>query len=292
MNELFGLTSSFRMLSILPMFGEDSKKRGLALAWSPVVGAVIALLCILFPLFLENRAAGVNMTSRIFSALLGGIAYVTFEAFLTRGYHLDGLADSFDGWGGAWDKEKTLEIMRDSHIGSFGTIALVLTLGIKVVAAAALCSYGFFSWLLLIPVFSRCLMAFQAANKQYAGGNAEASKNSEKVAEVSKESEKSGSLAGQVVNETEVFHFVVSLVLTVGLAAVTIFLGNHIGTNGAYTLATSIVFGAGFVMTLLTGYCSRARLGGVTGDILGATVELSEMAMLFAAASFLVITIV
>ena len=45
-------------------------------------------------------------------------------------------------------------------------------------------------------------------------------------------------------------------------------------------------------MTLLTGYCSRARLGGVTGDILGATVELSEMAMLFAAASFLVITIV
>jgi adenosylcobinamide-GDP ribazoletransferase len=51
---------------------------------------------------------------------------IIFAAFLlTSGFHEDGLADTFDGFGGGWTKERTLEIMRDSRIGVYGTLALI-----------------------------------------------------------------------------------------------------------------------------------------------------------------------
>jgi adenosylcobinamide-GDP ribazoletransferase len=57
-------------------------------------------------------------------SLAGGI-------LLTGAMHEDGLADCCDGFGGGWTKEKILEIMRDSRIGAFGVIALILTFGLK-----------------------------------------------------------------------------------------------------------------------------------------------------------------
>jgi cobalamin synthase len=50
---------------------------------------------------------------------------IVFAAFITNGFHEDGLADSFDGFGGGWTKDRVLEIMRDSRIGTYGTLALI-----------------------------------------------------------------------------------------------------------------------------------------------------------------------
>ena len=52
-------------------------------------------------------------------------------AFATRGFHLDGLGDTADGFGGGWTKEKRLQIMKDSRSGSFGVIAICLCLVLK-----------------------------------------------------------------------------------------------------------------------------------------------------------------
>ena len=60
---------------------------------------------------------------------------------LTGGFHEDGLADTADGFGGGRDRARKLEIMRDSRIGSYGVLALVLALGLRATALAALPSH-------------------------------------------------------------------------------------------------------------------------------------------------------
>ena len=63
------------------------------------------------------------------------VALVALSAALTGGLHLDGLADTFDGWaGGRGDRARTLEIMRDSRIGAHGAAALLLLLAAKIFA--------------------------------------------------------------------------------------------------------------------------------------------------------------
>ena len=60
------------------------------------------------------------------------------SAFLTGAMHEDGLADVADGFGGGFSRERRLEIMRDSRIGAFGAVALILSFGLRVAALTAL----------------------------------------------------------------------------------------------------------------------------------------------------------
>lgn len=70
------------------------------------------------------------------------------SVLLTGAFHEDGLADSVDGFGGGYDKETVLRIMQDSRIGSFGAIALVLALGLKLELLASL-PEEFLPWLVI-----------------------------------------------------------------------------------------------------------------------------------------------
>jgi len=71
-------------------------------------------------------------------SLVCALLAVTAMVLLTGGLHEDGLADSADGLGGGHDREQALAIMRDSRIGSFGVIALALALGLRAAAISAL----------------------------------------------------------------------------------------------------------------------------------------------------------
>lgn len=77
-------------------------------------------------------------TSLILPGPLPAILSTAATVFLTGAFHEDGLADTFDGLGGGATRERALEIMKDSRIGTFGVAALVLTLLIKVAALSAL----------------------------------------------------------------------------------------------------------------------------------------------------------
>ncbi|MGI9413510.1 MAG: adenosylcobinamide-GDP ribazoletransferase [Hyphomicrobiales bacterium] len=123
------LKHSLGFLTRLPVGHGAPAPRPAAMRAYPLAGAVVGLCGGV--LYLCADAA--NLPAGL-AALLAVAAMVA----VTGALHEDGVADTADGFGGGWDRERKLEIMRDSRIGSFGVIALVLVLGIKVFAIAAL----------------------------------------------------------------------------------------------------------------------------------------------------------
>ena len=104
----------------------------------------------------------VNVSLKSFaSPVLSSVALVTLLAWLTRGLHLDGLGDTFDGLGAGGDREHMLRVMDDSHTGAFGVIAIVLLLFFKIHAIEAIDSERWRA-LLAVPVLSRWAMVLLA----------------------------------------------------------------------------------------------------------------------------------
>ena len=94
-----------------------------------VVGAVAAAIFALLQLLLPDTA---------FTPLVAAVFSTLATVLLTGGFHEDGLADVADGLGGSYDRERALDIMKDSRIGAFGAMALVLALLAKVSLLALL----------------------------------------------------------------------------------------------------------------------------------------------------------
>lgn len=87
--------------------------------------------------------AGVaSASASVFAPLVAACLCTVATAMLTGGFHEDGLADVADGLGGSYDKTRALEIMKDSRVGAFGAMALVLALATKLSLLAALGSAG------------------------------------------------------------------------------------------------------------------------------------------------------
>ena len=112
-----------------------------------MLGAVVAL-----PLAL---AARLGATFAGLGALLVAALVLAAWALLTRFLHWDGLADAFDGlWGGA-TRERRLEIMRDSRVGSFGVAAMMMTALVQLAAMALLVERGALWAIVAAPVLAR-----------------------------------------------------------------------------------------------------------------------------------------
>ncbi len=88
---------------------------------------------------------------------LASVAVVTLLAWLTRGLHLDGVGDTFDGLGAGGDRERMLGIMDDSHTGAFGLIAIVLLLFFKIHAIESMDNERWRA-LLAAPILGRWAM--------------------------------------------------------------------------------------------------------------------------------------
>jgi adenosylcobinamide-GDP ribazoletransferase len=185
------------------------------------------------------------------TVLLAAAVAVTFEALLTGAIHLDALADTADGLG-AGTRERALEVMRDPTIGSFGTVALALDLLVKVAALAAVASD------------SRAVLAVVAA---FALGRA-----APLALALALPYARPGSGSGLVLTERAArAALVIGLVLALVLAVVVL------GLRG-------LALAAGAALACLAvGLVARQRLGGVTGDVLGASAELATTAALVAA---------
>ncbi len=124
------LKASLRFFSRLPLpvaAGDAHFPAGMRMA--PVAGAVLGLFAAL-PFVLALHWGEPPLVAA-FVALIAG-------ALLSGGLHEDGLADVADGFGGGFSREKKLEIMRDSRIGAYGALALVLSIGLRASSLAAL----------------------------------------------------------------------------------------------------------------------------------------------------------
>ncbi|HEX6959698.1 MAG TPA: adenosylcobinamide-GDP ribazoletransferase [Ferrovibrio sp.] len=115
---------AFRLLTRLPLPGKPGRPEltGRAVWAFPLVGVVIGLGSGL--VFLLTNQLGIGVDSATLLAIVTQIV-------LTGGLHEDGLADTADGFGGGTDRERKLAIMRDSRIGTYGVLALILALGLR-----------------------------------------------------------------------------------------------------------------------------------------------------------------
>ena len=181
--------------------------------------------------------------------LLQGALLTAAWVVLTGGLHLDGLADCADAWvGGHGDRDKTLAIMKDPASGPMGVVAVVVALLLKFAALASLVASGALCALLLAPLLGRSLLPALLLTTPYA---------------------RPGGL-GDVMAQALPRKSAAVLVLAVIAAALAL---------GEWRAALA----AGVVFFFLR-RAALARLGGVTGDVLGAAVELSEAAVLVALA--------
>jgi adenosylcobinamide-GDP ribazoletransferase len=175
---------------------------------------------------------------------------------LTGAFHEDGLADTFDALGGAVSRDKALAIMKDSRLGTYGTVALVMVLALKAAALIALGAQAVAA-LLLAHSVSRVLPVALIHGLSYAG-DADAAKAKPLSTRVS--------LGG------------------VGVAALwgVALAGGLIGVRwlGVGAVIASLV-AVGLVALLMARWLRR-RLGGFTGDTLGATQQLGELAIYLA----------
>ncbi len=175
--------------------------------------------------------------------LLVAVILVTLEALLTGALHFDGLADTADGFGGGKDRESMLRIMRDHAIGSYGGTAIALLVALKVIAYAALLEGDrWFPAILIAPVLGRWSILLLTAWLPYARETA------------------------SVVREMGVTALVSGTVIAA--AAVSPLWRRWLA--GAAVVVVSAAFGF---------YCNH-KIGGITGDTLGANLQLCECAVL------------
>ncbi|HEU4459900.1 MAG TPA: adenosylcobinamide-GDP ribazoletransferase [Methylibium sp.] len=183
---------------------------------------------------------------------------------LTGAFHEDGLADSFDGLGGSADRERVLAIMKDSRIGSYGSAALIVVLGLKALALASLPIGWSAAALVVAHGLSRAVAVALIRALPYAGDAEHA---------------KAKPLAQRVSTAGLVLACIWPLAAIAAFAAAQAASGSFAVPGWrAWIAALLAAAGAGLV-------CARwfrRRLGGVTGDMLGAAQQLSELAVLLA----------
>lgn len=237
---LNGLITAVRTLTVIPVPGRDARDFSAALYGFVWVGGMLGGLMVGVA-WLFQKAGGRSWpeAGALFLLLLG--------VFLTRGLHLDGVGDCADGFLGGHDRERILEIMKDSMLGTFGVTALLLLLLGKWIFLVRLLEEGGELWLFAAVVISRVLMVDMSVRLPYARRQGTAS---------------------AFVKGATYRHWILNFVP----AAVVLFV--VIGWLGLIALA------GGWLFCCLFGYAARKRIGGVTGDLLGACCELSETAVI------------
>ena len=202
--------------------------------WFPLVGILLGVICSLTALLKGYLPLGVV-----------AVLLVLLDALLTGALHFDGLADTADGFGGGKSREDILRIMRDHAIGSYGGVALVVLVALKVTAYDALLMQS--NWipaLILTPALGRWSILLLTAALPYARPSASVADGMGKRA-----------------------LFWGTLVIAVALVT---------AMSGRAWIATAAVV----AVTGSFGFYCRHRIAGVTGDTLGANLQLCESAAL------------
>lgn len=215
----------------------------------PAVGLIVGLLC-----------AGVFwLTSIGFNPLVGAVISTVFGIRLTGAFHEDGLADTCDGLGGGLTRKRTLEIMKDSRLGTYGVLGLVSALLIKISLLATMPIPVAVVALIIAHSASRLLCISLIALLPYGGDTRHA---------------KAKPMAQQLTPIQALF---ASGWVVLGLVLIGLIFPDAIKQiiiwQGLLALALALI-ATDYMRRLL-----RRRLQGYTGDGLGATQQLSEVAI-------------
>lgn len=213
----------------------------------PVVGLIVGIIAALPALL-------ISLTTD--SLTVAALGYVLALALLTGGFHLDGLADTCDGIFSARKRERMLEIMRDSRIGTHGALALIFGLMAKTAAGYELLATPYLSiaatagLLICAPIAGRTCMLMIIYKQRYA-----------------REGEGLGNIyIGQITLR--------QFITTLAIGAIIVTMLGGMKALGALIMTAFIIYGLGRYF--------HHHLGGQTGDTLGAAEECGEIVFLLA----------
>jgi adenosylcobinamide-GDP ribazoletransferase len=235
------LAAAFQFLTRIPMpsttFEENSLSR--SVKFFPLVGLVVG--------------SGAALLQRILTVHLArpltAFVVLTYLVLITGCLHEDGLADTADGFGGGWTKDRILAILRDSRIGSYGAIALILSLLARYMLLASLPMERFTAYIISAHVLSRWsslpLSYFLAPAREQEGQGAR--------------------IARLISFPSLLFGSLVSI-------AIVFFALRR--SSVAPLLAAPL-------LVVLSGWFYQRKIGGITGDCFGATNQLTEIAVYF-----------
>ncbi len=239
-----GARAALAFLTRIPCGKQPFSKTALrwAPAWFPVVGYVLGFLASLVWSGLEHAGG-----------MVASVASVAVLALLTGAFHEDGLADTADALGGAFEREKLFAILKDSRIGSFGATALVLVVLLRVAALAKLGPLAI-GGLLLGQTLSRTTPVWLMAALPYV---------------TPAENARSIPLAeGGLVQAFLASAFAI-------IAVCLLALGRLLPLQG---IVVSLLLSV--IVTVVCGWRFHVRAGGLTGDFLGATQQVTDALIL------------
>jgi len=256
-----GLRLSVTLLTVIPLGGPVPTLRrstvAAAMAWAPAVGLLLGVIAAAV-LVVADRPLGAGPLTA------AGLAVATL-ALLTRGLHLDGLADLADGLGSGKPAAMALDIMRRSDIGPFGTATLVLTLLVQVaaLAQAEAAGDGRGPAALIAAVITGRLALTWACRRGVAAARTEGL----------------GALVAGTVRP--ILAAGLTLAVLAAATAAVVVSAVVIGEPLGWTLPLAIA--AGLAAAFILQRHAAHRLGGITGDVLGALIEVAATVTLVVA---------
>lgn len=222
------------------------KSFGESVKYFPAVGAIIGIIC-------AGVVGAINFLN--LPLLTGAVGFASL-IILTGGIHCDGLMDSVDGLFSGREREKILEIMKDSRAGSFGVVSMILVAAIEICTLAELAKLS--TWWLCAaiysaPIIARQIMVLIIVSFPYA------------------RPEGMGKAFAQFTTQrTLTFSGIGMFLLLLPLNLISVMFFFSAGISSVVTRIVSVRF-ANFAMK---------KIDGVTGDIYGAVTTLSEMFVL------------
>lgn len=220
----------------------SEKKFGKSIKFFPLVGLTIGLI-----LYFANFLITVYLKNIFYNKTIIAIFLIILEILIVGIIHIDGLADTFDGLFSYTKKEKMLEIMKDSRIGTNGAVVLILYFITKTVLISEIITTNP-KYLIIFPIIARLSTPVNAGLSNYA--------------------RKSG-MSNAIISENGIFEAIFSLALSI------ILVFYIIDIKGIITIFIAFIFIIIFMLNV------RKKIDGITGDTMGACLELTSILVLF-----------
>ncbi len=222
----------------------SEKSCGKSVKFFPLIGAVLGIFYVVAGYIIYYILPSFNFS---LSNNLTGFIFLILNIFLTGALHCDGFVDTMDGILSGRKPERILEIMKDSRVGAHGATCLILLLIGKFVMFSDLNGYTAMIALFLMPIIARYCMTFAVIKFPYARPQG------------------LGKAFHQYSNDKDLlFPLIFTFLLCAALGEI----------------ACIVLVITAFIMFLFTRYISNL-LGGLTGDVYGATAELGEFVVIF-----------
>ncbi len=240
------IAAAVGLLTRLPVSVNTDRamRRGAQAVWAfPLAGLAVALI-----------ASASALLATAFGLPVGGIAglILAVQAIVTGAMHEDGLADCADGFWGGWDLARRLAIMKDSQIGTYGVLALGLSLLLRWSALVVLIETGgLVPGLIATAMLSRAAMTGPMVALPFARPNG----------------------LSRSVGVPPLQAVWIAVALAVGASLI---------LTGLHVILLCLVAA---IVTMVCSALARVKIGGQTGDVLGATQQTVEIALLLCLAA-------